>query len=333
MASSGPPFLLLLLVVVLVAVAAASEERPRVIPTLLQCHPAQAQATANASSAKNATAFQANAMSLLAKLPSAAAPTGFASLRSAGVVGRDVAFVRGLCFGYATPSQCRECLAAAAKKLADACGARGRRAGVWMDACFASYADANPSSPNYDGFRARVISGADALITSTSYELQSLADLAWRMGPVAATNAGMQVAVDWTAAASDYSKNSTSARAGDTCCWGLDAWHDGVAGAVVGFDCYLRFDVAVATATAPARVPLLKRLGKFMNDHPCLTAVFGMVGAGLAVAPFYVLIEGICRWMESKIRPINNAPVVPVADVAASELLVSLQWQGDGLMV
>ncbi|XP_044319550.1 cysteine-rich receptor-like protein kinase 6 [Triticum aestivum] len=209
MASSGPPFLLLLLVVVLVAVAAASEERPRVIPTLLQCHPAQAQATANASSAKNATAFQANAMSLLAKLPSAAAPTGFASLRSAGVVGRDVAFVRGLCFGYATPSQCRECLAAAAKKLADACGARGRRAGVWMDACFASYADANPSSPNYDGFRARVISGADALITSTSYELQSLADLAWRMGPVAATNAGMQVAVDWTAAASDYSKNST----------------------------------------------------------------------------------------------------------------------------
>ena len=50
-----------------------------------------------------------------------------------------------------------------------------------------------------------------------------------------------------------------------------------------------------------------------MNDHPCLTAVFGMVGAGLAVAAFYVLIEGICRWMESKIRPINNAPVVPVA--------------------
>ncbi|SPT16723.1 unnamed protein product [Triticum aestivum] len=211
MASSAPPFLFLLLLVLVAAAAAASasEERPRVTPTLVQCHPPQAQATANASSAKKATAFRANALSLLAKLPAAAAPTGFASLRSAGVVGRDVAFVRGLCFGYATPSQCRSCLAAAARKLTDACGARGRRAGVWTDACFASYADANPSSPNYDGFRARVITGADALITSTSYELQSLADLAWRMGPVAATSARMQVAVDWTAAASDYRKNST----------------------------------------------------------------------------------------------------------------------------
>ncbi|XBI99893.1 hypothetical protein VPH35_019899 [Triticum aestivum] len=131
MASSAPPFLLLLLFV-LVAAAAASEERPHVTPTFIHCHPAQA--TANASSAKNATAFQANVMPLLAKLPSAAAPMGFASLGSAGVVGRDRAFVRGLCFGHATPSQCGECLAAAAKKLAD------RRAGVWTDGCFASYA-------------------------------------------------------------------------------------------------------------------------------------------------------------------------------------------------
>ncbi|XP_048560569.1 putative cysteine-rich repeat secretory protein 7 [Triticum urartu] len=265
MAGSTPPFLLLLLFVLVAAAAAAasdSEERPRVIPTLVQCHPPHAQADANASSAKNATAFQANVLSLLANLPAAAVPTGFASLRSAGVVGRDVAFVRGLCFGYATPSQCRACLAAAAKKLTDACGARGRRAGVWTDACFASYADTNPSSPSYDDFRARVITGADALATSSSPELQSLADLAWRLGPVAPASARMLVAMDWTAAASDYKKNSTvrvlaqcaqdrtaaecawcvqysarvaetcewswcprqSARAGDTCCWGLDAW-------------------------------------------------------------------------------------------------------------
>ncbi|VAH43782.1 unnamed protein product [Triticum turgidum subsp. durum] len=305
MASSAPPFLLLHFV--LVAAAVASEERPRVTPTFIQCHPAQA--TANASSAKNATAFQANVMPLLAKLPSAAAPTGFTSLRSAGVVGRDCAFVRGLCFDYATPSQCRECLAAAARELAEACGAHGRRAGVWTDGCFASYADANDSSPYSDSFRARIISGADALTTSTSSELQSLADLAWRMGPAAATSAGMQVAVDWTAAANNYRKNSTvrvlaqcardrtaeecswcvqysarvaetcawswcpwhSARAGDTCCWGLDAWRDGVAGAVVGFDRYLRFDVAVATptatSTAPARVPLLQRLGEQSTLH------------------------------------------------------------------
>uniref|UniRef100_A0A8I6X2R6 Gnk2-homologous domain-containing protein n=1 Tax=Hordeum vulgare subsp. vulgare TaxID=112509 RepID=A0A8I6X2R6_HORVV len=349
MARSTPPSLLLLLFV-LVAASAASEDRPRVTPTLVQCHLAPAQAAANASSAKNPTAFRANVRALLAKLPSAAAPTGFASLRSAGAAGR------GLCFGHAGPSECRACLSAAAKTLADACGARGRRAGVWTDGCFASYADANASSPRYDGFRARVISGADAVVASTSYELQSLADLAWRMGPVAATNARMQVAVDWRAAASDYRKNSTvrvlaqcapdrtaaecawcvqysarvaetcaagwswcprhSARAGDTCCWGLDAWRDGVAGAVVGFDCYLRFDVAVATAaataTAPARVPLLHRIGKLMNDYPVLTAVFGIVGAWLAVAAFYVLIEGICCCMGRRIRPINNAPVAPV---------------------
>nr|XP_020168108.1 uncharacterized protein LOC109753598 [Aegilops tauschii subsp. strangulata] len=100
-----------------------------------------ARAAANANSAKNTTAFQANTLFLLAKLPSAAVPTGFASLRSAGVV------AHGLCFGYATPSQCREFLAAAASKLANACGARGRRASIWMDACFAAYADANASCP------------------------------------------------------------------------------------------------------------------------------------------------------------------------------------------
>ena len=62
-----------------------------------------------------------------------------------------------------------------------------------------------------------------------------------------------------------------SVRAGDTCCWGLVAWRDGVAGAIVGFDCYLRFDVAVATATvtstAPARVPPLRRLGEQSTLH------------------------------------------------------------------
>ncbi|XP_040258851.2 uncharacterized protein [Aegilops tauschii subsp. strangulata] len=323
MAGSTPPFLLLLLFV-LVAAAAASEDRPRVTPTLIQCHPAQAQATANASSAKNATAFRADVVSLLRALPSAAAPTGFASLRSDGVVGWDRAFARGLCFGYATPSQCRECLSVTARKLTDACGAHGRRTGVWTDGCFASYADANASSPNHDGFRARVISGADPLASASSAELQSLADLAGHMGPVAATNARMQVAADWTAAASDYKKKSTvhvlaqcardrtleecawcvqysarvaetcarswcprqSARAGDTCCWGLDAWRDGVAAAVVGFDCYLRFDVAVATATAaaPARVPLPQRLGKLSPK------AFGILGGGLAVAASYVLI-------------------------------------------
>ncbi|KAM3383857.1 hypothetical protein ACQJBY_008484 [Aegilops geniculata] len=123
-----------LLLVFLLAVCAASgsEERVRVTPTVIGCYPA---ATNDSGANATARAFRASLLPLLGALPSAAAPTGFASLRS------DRALARGVCFGDAAPSDCLACLSVAAKNLTDGCGATTRLAGVWNDGCFVSYAD------------------------------------------------------------------------------------------------------------------------------------------------------------------------------------------------
>ncbi|KAM0872789.1 hypothetical protein ACQ4PT_038495 [Festuca glaucescens] len=103
------------------------------------------------------TAFRASLLPLLRALPSAAAPTGFATLRSTG---RDSAFVRGLCFGNSTaPSECLGCLSVAARNLTAGCGATTRRAGIWSHRCFLVYADTDASSPSEDAFRSRVLRG------------------------------------------------------------------------------------------------------------------------------------------------------------------------------
>ncbi|XBI89786.1 hypothetical protein VPH35_027543 [Triticum aestivum] len=122
---------LLLVFLLAVCAASASEETVRVTPTVIGCYPA-----ATNGSSFNATAFRASLLPLLGALPSAAAPTGFASLRS------DRTLARGVCFGDAAPSDCLACLSALAKNLTDGCGAATTRlAGVWNDGCFVSYAD------------------------------------------------------------------------------------------------------------------------------------------------------------------------------------------------
>ncbi|XP_037488848.1 uncharacterized protein LOC119367438 [Triticum dicoccoides] len=120
----------LLLTLFLLATSAASEVTVRITHTMIGCYPA-----ATNDSSFNATAFRASLLPLLGALPSAAAPTGFASLRS------DRAFARGVCFGDAAPSGCLGCLSVAGKNLTDGCGATIRLAGVWNDGCFVSYAD------------------------------------------------------------------------------------------------------------------------------------------------------------------------------------------------
>jgi hypothetical protein len=123
--------------------------------SLLQCYPPPAL-----NNATNGTAFRASLLPLLAALPSAAAPTGFASLRS------DRAFVRGLCFGNATvPSECVGCLSSAALNITAGCGTTTRRAGIWSAGCFVGYADTGTSSPSEDAFHRLLVfpgSGDDA---------------------------------------------------------------------------------------------------------------------------------------------------------------------------
>lgn len=120
----------------------------------IDCSPAP-MATSTGS---NGTAFRANLLTLLASLPDQAAPTGFASMQ-AGAGGRapggdddDRAFARGACLGDSTPSQCRDCLAAAVIDVAEGCGADTRRAGAWLSGCYLAYADTDATSPRESAF-------------------------------------------------------------------------------------------------------------------------------------------------------------------------------------
>uniref|UniRef100_A0ACD5VSL3 Uncharacterized protein n=1 Tax=Avena sativa TaxID=4498 RepID=A0ACD5VSL3_AVESA len=112
------------------------------------------------SAGKSSGGFRERVLPLLAALPAAAAPRGFASLQSHD----DSAFVRGVCLGFDPEKDCRACLAAAADNLTSSClGASGsRRGGVWRgDSCFVAYADANTSSAREDAFREVVFAGED----------------------------------------------------------------------------------------------------------------------------------------------------------------------------
>ncbi|KAM0863384.1 hypothetical protein ACQ4PT_044632 [Festuca glaucescens] len=211
--------------------------------------------------------FRATLLPLLATLPSAAAPTGFASLNSTGR-----AFVRGLCFGDATvpSSDCLGCLSVAAWNLTTGCGATTRRAGIWTEHCFVSFADTGASSNAEDAFRSRVVlRGSDGAVPDAyatalySKELHSwlVANMAQPAALSAAANISgsrMLATADSATHADCYVRSSVhvlaqcardrtaaecamclqdSARAVD---WdlGADRRDGGVAAAVVGFNCY-----------------------------------------------------------------------------------------------
>ena len=61
------------------------------------------QSSSTAASSSTNSTFWSNVVALLDALPSAAAPTGFASLSRGN--GTDRAFVRGICRGDSTPAQ------------------------------------------------------------------------------------------------------------------------------------------------------------------------------------------------------------------------------------
>ncbi|VAH80428.1 unnamed protein product [Triticum turgidum subsp. durum] len=216
-----------------------------------------------ASDAAAAAAFRDTVLPLLAALPAAAAPTGFASLQSGGG-----AFARGLCLGDPAPRDCLACLAAAAKKLTG-CGA-SRRAGVWRsEGCFLAYADGNTSSTHEDVFR-DVVSFDDGTPSSypNCFDTRALVALAQSLARRGAANSsGARVVTD----AAALSKNATgknamtlraqcardraaaaecarclgdSAREVRACGWGLDGEHERVAD-VLGYNCFLRIETSV----------------------------------------------------------------------------------------
>ncbi|XP_048573024.1 cysteine-rich receptor-like protein kinase 44 [Triticum urartu] len=92
------------------------------------------------SNTTNSSAFRTNVLTLLNALPQAVAPTGFASL-SLGT-GRDRAFVRGLCRGDTTPSQCLADMQASVIDLRGRC-ASNRSAAAYYDKAYITFADTN----------------------------------------------------------------------------------------------------------------------------------------------------------------------------------------------
>ncbi|KAL6619056.1 hypothetical protein ACP70R_034195 [Stipagrostis hirtigluma subsp. patula] len=139
---------------------------------------------ASASGGLNGTAFRASLSPLLAALPSAAAATGFASLRGAPAAGRDSAHAHalGLCFGGGagpapSGSACLACLSAAVAAVRQTCANDTRRAGVWGDGCLLAYDDANASSASEDGGSRLEFHAGDTRAYSDRLD-QTLADLA-----------------------------------------------------------------------------------------------------------------------------------------------------------
>ncbi|KAM3332911.1 hypothetical protein ACQJBY_028181 [Aegilops geniculata] len=238
------------------------------------------------SSDNSAAAFRDSLLPLLAALPAAAAPTGFATLQSGGG-----AFARGFCLGGSAPRECLACLAAGAKNLTG-CGA-SRRAGAWRaEGCFLSYADDNTSSAYEESFLQVVYSGEEVLPPDISFSedtsdpdcfeprrLVALAESLARRG--AANSSGARVVTDAATLSSNATGNKNNrvslraqcardraaaecarclgylARVLEACSWWLDGEYVYVAADVVGYNCFLRIEASVPTG---------RRLAKYMRS-------------------------------------------------------------------
>ncbi|CAO2175957.1 unnamed protein product [Urochloa humidicola] len=131
--------------------------------TVVNCSTASSPAPSPSSSSSTNSTFWSNVVALLDALPSAAAPTGFATLSRGN--GTDRAFVRGLCRGDTMAANCATYLRDAALSLRQSACNSSRRAGIWYDDgsgggvpapmfCFVSYADTNASTASEDAIRA-----------------------------------------------------------------------------------------------------------------------------------------------------------------------------------
>ncbi|XP_048561870.1 cysteine-rich receptor-like protein kinase 27 isoform X1 [Triticum urartu] len=250
------------------------------------------------------TAFGARLRPLLAALPSAAAPTGFAFLHS-GRAGRSngTAFARALCFGESPArGDCRECLATAVERIGFCDGSR--RAAFWNDGCFLAYSDTNASvSAPADERRWMSFLTHDPVVYPRFYDAETLVGLARSLLPRAAAN-GSGVPGRMLAAASAALRANGTVRAVAQCApWnvtaaecalclaksvrdvpgpgGLFGVFEGVRSGVASvhrYDCNLRFEIS-----APVR-PVGKgaRIRKKIRDN-LLVVIVGAVVIVVAV--------------------------------------------------
>ncbi|CAD6247121.1 unnamed protein product [Miscanthus lutarioriparius] len=233
--------------------------------TLFDCQ----QSTA-ASSSTNSV-FWSNVVALMDALPSAAAPTGFASLSRGN--GTDRAFVRGICRGDSTAAQCATYIQNAALSIRSRCNTT-RRAAIWYDDgstvaypapmfCFVSYADTNTSTAYEDAYRQEfqnsvVVTNTVGFETAYSTLMSSISGRVVNgsgmsspaVAPMFATGAAvydatapngtmyglLQCMRDRTAAECAKCLND-SVQQLPSCCRGQRG------GVVLGYNCYLRMEV------------------------------------------------------------------------------------------
>jgi hypothetical protein len=262
----------ILLLVAMTATAGASEDRADFYVS--KCYPPPTP------TADNGGAFRGNLLYLLDALPTVAAPTGFASLslQTAGSAVTDRALVRGLCFGDSAPKPCRRCLSNARKKITRKCGDASRRAGFWDRRCFLGYADGANSSAGLDDDFSTVFFSGDAIPIPDTVSVQNLVALAQSLAPGAAK--GSVVTADATTPASkgDATAGNRTVRVLAQCArdraaadcvgclreaslmmaktWEADGGAHGRVAAVVGSNCYLRFQISTP------RLPLIQNISE-----------------------------------------------------------------------
>ncbi|TKW09407.1 hypothetical protein SEVIR_6G092500v4 [Setaria viridis] len=224
----------------------------------------------SASSSSTST-FWSNVVALLDALPSAASPTGFASLSQGN--GTDRAFVRGLCRGDTTPSNCATYLRDAALSIRRSPCNSSRRAGIWYDDgsgsnvpapmfCFVSFADTNASTASEDAYRYPMQNRAEAsdkvaferafntLMNNLTVRVVNGSNTLSSPAPMFATGAAvydpgapngtiyglMQCMRDRTAAECDKCLQDSVGKL-TSCCSGRQG------GVVFGYNCYLRMEI------------------------------------------------------------------------------------------
>ncbi|KAF0912227.1 hypothetical protein E2562_013180 [Oryza meyeriana var. granulata] len=185
---------------------------------------------------------KSNVFALLDALPSAAGPTGFASLSRGD--GGDHAFVRG----NSTPDDCATYLRSAVLDINGHCNAN-RRAAIWYDKCFLSYADTNASTAdedaycqelyNYKNVSDKVGFGRTYYALVSRLRSRAVNDSAARMfargrGRVVRPRRPQR---DDRAGAVHEGPHAGGVRPLPSCCWG----HLG--GVVLGYNCYVRVEM------------------------------------------------------------------------------------------
>ncbi|CAO2206271.1 unnamed protein product [Urochloa humidicola] len=275
------------------------------------------QSPSSSSSNLTNSTYWSNVVALLAALPSAASPTGFASLSRGN--GTDAAFVRGLCRGDSTPSRCATYLRDAALSLQSRCNGTSRRAAIWYDD--GSGVTINASTGYEDAYRQPfqngfVVADKDGFERSYNALMGSLADRVVNgttnaaapasPAPMFATGAAVYDAAapngtmygmlqgmrDRTLAECDKCLKD-SVQQLTTCCFG----HRG--GVVLAYNCYLRMEVYPYYNLALDGPPLLPPAigaGKRGIKWVYVTLAIALsVGTLLAIVGFFLYWRKVSR--------------------------------------